>query len=72
MNSVNKPNVQSVLRIVELYIEEEIKGLEKKLENVKKINTQLISEDMCLEVEILNEEDEKEVIKSLMELINFK
>ncbi|OGI02295.1 MAG: hypothetical protein A2Y25_10180 [Candidatus Melainabacteria bacterium GWF2_37_15] len=62
-------NIQEIIGTIELYLNAEIDELQKQLANLRKINKEYVSEELCLSVKTTTLSDKKEVIYSLMELI---
>jgi len=68
MSAVNGVSVQEVVNIVEVYLEAEIDELKRQLCNIRKINLELLSGDICSEVKISSPEEKKEIITRLRDL----
>ena len=62
-------NIQEIFGTIEIYLNAEIDDLRKQLANIRKINKEHVSEDLCLSIKTTSPSDKKEVIRSLMELI---
>lgn len=73
MSAENEISVQELVSIVEMYLEAEIEELNRQLCNIRKINVELLSGQMCADVKISDTDQKREMITRLRELAkNYK
>jgi hypothetical protein len=73
MSAENEISVQELVSIVEMYLEAEIEELKRQLCNIRKINVELLSGQMCTDIKISDAEQKREMITRLRELAkNYK
>ncbi|NLF84467.1 MAG: hypothetical protein GX568_10895 [Candidatus Gastranaerophilales bacterium] len=73
MSAENEISVQELVNIVEMYLEAEIEELNRQLCNIRKINVELLSGQMCTEVKISGADQKREMVTRLRELAkNYK